>query len=169
MLKRIELLPNWAITNKKPAFYDTESKTVIEETALLYAKMQDLVIDYNSFVDEVNTKIIEFINSTETSIEEFEVGLRQEFQDFIDVIDLKVKEQDKDVAEAVKFMKDNISKSVTEVIAQMHESGEFDEAVLNAINNIGDRVSNLERTEYTLEYVEGTENLILVKTVKEGE
>ena len=44
-------------------------------------------------------------------------------------------------------MKTNLSESIRTLIAEMHESGEFDEAVLNAIENFGSRVVNLETTQ----------------------
>ena len=84
------LLPKWVLPNKHPAFYDAESHTAIEQTAKVYGAMNDLVKEYNGFVDSINDKISKFISGAEGDRETFEISLRQEFQDFIDVIELKV-------------------------------------------------------------------------------
>jgi hypothetical protein len=66
-------------------------------------------------------------------------------------------------------MKDNLSESITILINEMKENGELDTSILNAFDNLGNRVLTLENTEYSLVYEEGTENLILQKVVKDGE
>lgn len=146
MNEKITQLPHWCITDLQPAFYDTESATVIEQTGVLYGKVRELVDTYNKFVDAINVHITEYESGVNTSIEVFTTGIRQEFQDFIDIVDLKVKDQEKVVLDAVDFMKTNLSDSITQIIHEMSESGELDTAVLDAINNIGERVVDLEDT-----------------------
>lgn len=144
MNNRIPQLPHWCIADKFPAFYDTESITAIEQTAKLYATMQKLIEDYNKFVTEVNTTIETFINDSNADQEEFECRMTKVIHDYLDYLDTKLKNQDKIIADAVSYMKENLKTSITELIAQMHESGEFDEAVLNAIDNMGARIVTLE-------------------------
>ena len=86
----IKLLPNWLLTGQRPAFYDTESVTVIELAANLQGKMNELINDYNAFVNTINATILDFMGQSKADQEAFEVAMRQEFQDFIDVIDMKV-------------------------------------------------------------------------------
>ena len=51
---KIRHLPHWVLTDLQPAFYDLESVTSVEETARLYAKMQELITLYNEFTDRIN-------------------------------------------------------------------------------------------------------------------
>lgn len=154
----IARLPYWVLTEKHPAFYDSESKTAVEMVSKVYAKMQELVDEYNKFVDNINKEIENFESSTTNDQKCFEERMTKVIHDYIDYLDSKVANQDKVIAEAVLYMKTNLKTSITELIEQMHESGEFDEAVLNAINNIGDRVVTLETT--TSEHSAKIEDLI---------
>ena len=157
-MKRIENLPNWCLVNKNPSFYDTESATVLEETAKVYGKMQELINDYESFANEVNNKITEFTTSTNEDQECFKAEITKILENYIKSIDMKVDE-------LTSYLKDNL----TQTIETMMKNGELDEAIVNAVNNIGDRVVALENTEYTLEHNSTTEEITLVKTIKEGE
>lgn len=91
-------LPKWFLTKGLPAYTDHESATAIEQTYKLYQSMNTLIEEYNGFVDSTNNTIEEFINKYNGDIEVFATSLRQEFQDFIDVIDLKIGEFDKYLA-----------------------------------------------------------------------
>ena len=71
MNKRLSPLPKWVLTDTRPAIYDVESATCVEQTAKVYAKIQELVNDYNLFVDEVNTCIEKFMNDTNADYECF--------------------------------------------------------------------------------------------------
>ena len=86
----IKLLPHWCLPTSSPSFYDTDSATAIEMVAKLYGKTNELVSDYNEFVDNVNTIITEFNESQSEDYETFKIAIRQEFQNFINVIDLKI-------------------------------------------------------------------------------
>ncbi|MBO7241786.1 MAG: hypothetical protein J6U90_04975 [Methanobrevibacter sp.] len=119
----IPLLPHWALTNKHPAFYDNESGSVIEHTAKMYAKVNELVVEYNSFVENVNTIIKDFTTTTTKDLEAFEVALRQEFQDFIDTVNLHIMSQDKDIEDAVNYMKNNITATTKTVVNQALKDG----------------------------------------------
>lgn len=165
---RIKPLPNWCLTGTRPAFYDTESADTIEQTAKLYGVIQELVNDYNKYVDEINKTINDFITGITKDQEEFKNSINKIMHDYIAMIDEKIKLQDLKIDETIDFMKTNLSSSITSLLTEMKTNGELDEAILNAIDNIGTRVNTLENTEYALVYEDGTENLILQKTVKEG-
>lgn len=92
MWNKIEMLPNWRIPDTSPAFYDTESATAIEQTAKLYGKVRELIDAYNEFVGNVETIIEEFETSVTVDMETFKVGIRQEFQDFIDIVNLRLQQ-----------------------------------------------------------------------------
>lgn len=116
-------LPKWVLTNKYPAFYDTESASVIEQTAKVYGAMNTLIDEYNAFVDSVNENMATFEAEEIQKFEEFAVGLRQEFQDFIDVVDMKVQEQDQKIAAAENYMMTNIAPITAEIVNQAIANG----------------------------------------------
>ena len=136
MDEKVKLLAHWCVTDFQPAIYDVDSATAIEQTAKVYAKMQELVTAYNTFVDNVNKHILEFEDGTNKSIEVFQVGIRQEFQDFIDVINLKIKDQDKVIADAVIYMKEHL----VQTIKDLNESGELNEMIVSALTNVEERL-----------------------------
>lgn len=68
MSKLIENMPNWCITDKHPAFYDTESATAIEQTAKLYGAMQNLIDTFNNNTQEQDGKIAEAIKYMKETI-----------------------------------------------------------------------------------------------------
>lgn len=101
-------LPHWQLTNPTPSFYDVESGTFIEMISKVYGKTNELVIDYNNFTDNVSKIINDFVASEEKDNEAFQVGLRQEFQNFINVIDLKVLSIDKEVSDLVTNLREDV-------------------------------------------------------------
>lgn len=53
----IEFLPPWVETNLQPAFYDRESGTVLQQTARMYAKINDIIKvinEYQNYDDKIN-------------------------------------------------------------------------------------------------------------------
>ena len=48
----IEFLPPWVETGLQPAFYDKESGTVLQQTARMYAKINDLIKSNNKLVSD---------------------------------------------------------------------------------------------------------------------
>ena len=121
----MKLLPRWCLTNTKPTIYDAESGSVIEQTAKVYGAMNELIEEYNKFVDSVNTQITEFSSSEKTDNETFRVGLRQEFQDFIDIVELKIGNFD-------SYTKEKIRTLFNEVLNELIKNGEF----LNIISDV---------------------------------
>ena len=133
---RIGLLPAWTLTNFQPAFYDSESATVLQQMAKVYAKMQELLSDYNAFVNEVNTTITDFQNGIIGDFECFKNCIIKTMNDYIETIDTKInlqdlnisnkfEEQDEVIAQAVDYMKDNIVQTATNVINQAIENGDL--------------------------------------------
>ena len=112
----MKLLPKWVLTNEFPSIYDSDSKTVLEQTARLYGAMNDLITEYNSFAENVNALITDFTNSATQNQKEFEISIRQEFQDFIDVIEIKVQQQQTEIDSAVSYMQDNIISTTSKII-----------------------------------------------------
>lgn len=131
------LLPKWIITNKRPSIHDTESLTILEGMGKVYGAMNDLINEYNSFADNVNTIITEFTQLATKNQEEFEVALRQEFQDFIDAIEIKIQQQQTQIDNAVSYMQNNIIATAKNVINDSITKGtltvavQYDEATEN--------------------------------------
>ena len=112
----IKELPEWAINQNHPAFYDTESKTAIEMSAQLHGKMNEVIEEFNNLEDD-NTK---FKQDTEQANAEWkettESAFRQEFQDFIDTVDLKVNGMQNEVKqEALNAVNEEVGKLSAEL------------------------------------------------------
>lgn len=58
----IEFLPPWVETNLQPAFYDRESGTVLQQTARMYAKINELVKAVNG-MEKVIKEAVDYINN----------------------------------------------------------------------------------------------------------
>lgn len=157
-MTRIPLLPHWVVTDKYPAFYDVESATAIEQTSKLYGKMQELIEDYNKYVDEINKTITEFIEGTNLDQEEFKNRIIKIVHDYIAMIDEKIKQQDEIIEENIVFIKENIEENIANVLNQMKENGELDEVVLNAFNDLETRIANLENTNTKIKLIYNNEN-----------
>lgn len=57
----INFLPPWVETNIQPAFYDKESGTVLQQTARMYAKVNQLIRHFNDLSKETKKTIEEYI------------------------------------------------------------------------------------------------------------
>ena len=87
-------LPFWHLTSKYPAFFDTDSKTVIEQTAKIYGAMQTLIDEQNTFNNELTKAIEEFETSTTKDINEFKTCITKIVSNYIKIVDDKLAQQD---------------------------------------------------------------------------
>ena len=120
---RIASLPNWCITDLNPAFYDTESRTAIEQTARLYAKMQELICDYNDYVNKLNNYIKDFEDGLINDFEEFKENINNIVNEFENLVNGKMQEQDDKLEDAINYMKNNLTETATNLLNEMIESG----------------------------------------------
>lgn len=125
-MKIIKKLPHWVLSSKSPSFYETEGGTVLEQTAIMYKKVQDLIDSYNTFVDEINTTIEEFIANTDRDQEEFEVKINQMIHDFTTLVELELKNQDSEIKAAVSYMKEHIDATVSDILLNLFETKQLD-------------------------------------------
>lgn len=116
----IELLPKWHLHGNRPSFYDCDSVTLLELASKLHGAMNELITEYNNFVDDVNARITEFMSETNSDQEAFEVAMRQEFQDFIDVINMKYDAQEQRIQDAIDAGIREIESAVDTVIAEQY-------------------------------------------------
>ena len=108
----IPLLPRWNLQPGRPTFYDTDSATMLELAAKMQATFNLMVEDYNKFTDKLNGQMQLFMDATNADQATFQVAIRQEFQDFINVIDLKIA----DMERSIENMEDIVKAQVGEAI-----------------------------------------------------
>lgn len=130
----IRPLPYWVLTDLQPAFYDSESGTVLQQLSRIYPKIQELIDAYNRFVKEVNTYISEFENGIIEDFETFKNCITKTMNQYIESVDIKLALQDKEISdsiaeqnaiieEAINYMKNNIIATTTNVINEAIENG----------------------------------------------
>ena len=88
----IEFLPPWVETGLQPAFYDKESGTVLQQTARMYAKVNELIASYNKFTEDITDQQTSFENSINDTVEEY-IGKFEELytyvHDYFDNLDVQ--------------------------------------------------------------------------------
>ena len=143
-MNKVIVLPRWILPDTLPSVYDTESGTCIEMTAKVYGATRELQEKYNSFIEEIETKINEYLEQRTIDYDTFTADINKIVHNYIKMLDEKVKLQDLKINDSVVYIKENLMAAITSSIEEMLESGVFDEATLNAIDNIGTRVVTLE-------------------------
>lgn len=108
-----------------PAFHDLESASTIEMIEKLYSKNNEIIDAYNKFESNIEKLIETYKTGTDKDLELFKVAMRQEFQDFIDIVNLKVMKQDAVISDAVDHMKNNLDAAVSQVVDEMVSNGEI--------------------------------------------
>ena len=121
----IRPLPFWVLTDLQPAFYDSESGTVLQQLSRIYPKIQEVINSYNDFVREVNRYIDEFENGIIKDFNCFKNCIIKTMNDYIETIDTKINLQDMDIQNAINYMKDNIVATTTNVINQAIANGDL--------------------------------------------
>lgn len=119
----IRPLPYWVLTDLQPAFYDSESGTVLQQLSRIYPKIQEVINAYNDFVRDVNRYIDEFETGIINDFECFKNCIIKTMNDYIETIDTKINLQDMDIQNAIDYMKNNIVSTTTNVINQAIENG----------------------------------------------
>lgn len=155
----IKVLPLWRMTDRYPAFYDSESGTAVEQTAKVYAAMRELQEDYNSMVEELNKKIEEYETATSKDNQEFQAEINEIVHNYLKMLDSKLKlqdlqidEQDKKINETIVSIKENLNASIQTILDEMKVNDEFNEIVLNTLEDL---------TNTTLSYNAMDESLLL--------
>ena len=129
-------LPHWVLTDPQPAFYDCESATAVQQTAKIYAKIQELITIYNDFVRDVNRYITEFEEGIIKDFNCFQNCIIKTMNDYIESIDTKIDLQDSKIEEsinnqnvtiqnAVDYMKNNLVSTVTTLFNNAVHNGDI--------------------------------------------
>lgn len=176
----MEKLPHWVLTDKNPAFYDTESATAIEQTAKLYGAVNELIEDFNQLDEETTNHLSEQDQDIENQKNVvIPATIKDEIQNQIDngTFEQAINEYAGDLESRL----DNLLGSVTtgstsmdaEVIdARVDVDGETHENAGNAIRKQVTNVMNLARsvagfkrvnlvTETVNGYIDGATRLIV--------
>lgn len=95
-------LPYWNIPINIPARYDSDSATAIEQTARVYAKMQELIDNYNAFVDSVNKSVRNIDEQTKKDIQNFENNIIKLMNAFTECIQTKFDEIISNIDDAIE-------------------------------------------------------------------
>lgn len=122
-MPRFRQLPHWVLTDGFPAFYDTESATAIEQTARLYAAMEKLIDDYNTFVDQVNEEITKFENGTHKDMGRFKKRLIDMFWQFRRYIENYMTGQDSNIRKAIEDFETRFADLEMRIFAEALEPG----------------------------------------------
>ena len=121
----IRPLPFWVLTDLQPAFYDSESGTVLQQLSRIYPKIQEVINSYNDFVREVNRYIDEFETGIIKDFNCFKNCIIKTMNDYIESIDTKINLQDMDIQNAIDYMKNNIVETTTNVVNQAIQNGDI--------------------------------------------
>lgn len=81
-------LPPWVETGLQPAFYDMESGTVLQQTARMYAKVQQVTRLFNELSEETKTTVEEYIAKFDALEGKF-VELKDFVEDYFDNLDVQ--------------------------------------------------------------------------------
>lgn len=130
-------LPKWILTNKFPAFHDVESLTAIEQTARVYGKINELIDNYNSFAENINKTLEEYARADQEEEEAFKNGLRQEFQDFINVVDLQIRDLE-------QYVKVNLNSEIRKLWNELNDNGDIQELINKTLEELITKVDNIK-------------------------
>lgn len=172
-------LPLWVLTNKFPAFYDTESSTALEQTAKVYGAMQELIKEYNAFAESFNGAVDEFEAKYKADFEVFTTQINQQFSNLAEVFDLKFRELsntnksqlDTFIAEAENSL-NAFKSSVREEMIQLYN--DFDIIMESKFNQFTTTVNETiaQQNEKIAQYdgtIESTTRSVLTELLNNGE
>lgn len=86
----LEVLGQHFLSPKESSFYDVNAKSYLELLSNFHGKLNECVKEINDFTENLNAKMDDFVDADQKAKEEHMTAIRQEFQDFIDIINLKI-------------------------------------------------------------------------------
>lgn len=124
-------LLNFILPDTRPSAHDTESVTLLQLSGTLLGKMNEVITAFNDLETRLTANINEYIGEAQQDQEAFATAMRQEFQDFIDTVDLKITGVE------------NLEETLT--------------SIQSSIRNLETRVKTLEENGTSPTYPEGEE------------
>ena len=169
MIKKIE---NWYLQRTQPSFKDVEGVTAIDMVGKNTAKINEIIELVNNFTIEMETYIKDFTESTNKDYEVFKTSINQKIVDFIEVVDLKLASQDKDIEdftneinnkvieqdnkiaeqdqhidETITYIRENLTgfiiENVTQILKDVVADGSLDESIMNGIDGLQDQINTI--------------------------
>lgn len=119
MARTIKPLPNWVLTETYPAFYDSESLTAIQQTARLWARVQELITAYTEFVTEITNRVEEYERGVDDDIDAFKTYVNEKIAEQ----DGKIDEALADLEEALAGLDATVVQTVNQLFQQAIEGG----------------------------------------------
>jgi hypothetical protein len=117
-------LPAWKLTLCAP-LYDTSSTSPIEQTAQVYAKMRELVEEFNKLSENLSKSLEDYIVKDIRDMEEFKEYINCIMQEYIESVDQKLTDLDIEfksvIAEVVNGAITNETIKVEEVYDEQTE------------------------------------------------
>lgn len=132
----IDVLPPWVETGLQPAFYDLESGTVLQQTARMYAKVNEIATGYSTFTTNVTNEINQFEQDTNDEIERFEQATNDEIERFEGVVNDTVEEYINKFNELHDYVHDyfdnlDVQEEINNKLDAMVEDGTLQEIIEN--------------------------------------
>jgi hypothetical protein len=152
----IDILPPWVETGLQPAFYDLESGTVLQQTARMYARVNELTNAFNKFSQDTTDFVNNFVDETNAEIERFEQATNDEIERFEGVVNDTVEEyiqKFNDLHDYVEDYFDNldVQQEINNKLDQMAEAGTLADIIAAYLNSIAvfgyDTVASMKSSE----------------------
>lgn len=139
----IEFLPPWVETNLQPAFYDRESGTVLQQTARMYAKINDIIKVINNYqnYDEAIKNLQSQINYVTYSLNLLKSSVDSQLDEFM-----------AEVIQLIESQIDNLKRYSDSEDAKL--KAYIDEAIIgkivlyNPVNGLQDNLQNVINSIY---------------------
>lgn len=122
MRNRLKPLPQLALTDLQPSFYDVVSVSTDQMVAKFYAYLQEWIDDYNGFINDINAYIDEFTRCTDLKYEDFTNCVKDLMSDYIQSVDTKIAMQDTEIAKALDYLKNNLVTTVNTLFQEALEN-----------------------------------------------
>lgn len=145
-------LPFWILNQRFPAVYDSDSKTVIEQTARVYGAMNDLIEEYNKYVESLNKEIAKFETGVVSTQECFRNNITKVMNEYIESVDKKI-----------MLLESHLKTNIRETLTTWIEDGSLDDTIMNSFENLKSRVEVLEQNANAVVYNAETESLDLAE------
>lgn len=155
----VKPLPHWCLTDLQPAFYDTESGSVIQLVARIYPKIEELVVNYNSFVDEINRYVDEFESGMIADFDCFKNCIIKTVNEYIETIDTKINLQDSKIEDAIARQDQSIA----------DKFAEQDEIIADAVAYMKNKIVAITTSIFQQALADGTIMAELVTTYDEND
>ena len=150
----VPFLPPWVETGLQPAFYDAESGTVLQQTARMYSKVNQLTRHFNEFSENVVNEINAFEQNVDDKIVAFEEEVDDKIEDFEDSVNDTVDEYIEKFNELHDYVYDyfdnlDVQEEINHKLDEMAEDGDLKEIMEPYFSDL----ENMVKSAYTIDYI----------------